>query len=100
MKSPATKVFSVLAGGLALLAVSCASDNRGYEARNAPREKFYCHSCEEYHPYQHEHYRYYEDARYQRAHPAAFSRIKVITQPGRSTQMGPPAEDIRPRQAD
>jgi|SRR5688572_7044820 hypothetical protein len=98
MKSPA-KVFSLLAGGLALLAVSCASD-RGYEARNAPREQFYCHACEEYHPYQHEHYRYYEDARYQRPHPAAFSRIKVISQPGRSTPMGPPPEDIRPRQAD
>ena len=93
MKSPIKLLTVLAAGGLALL-TGCASD-RDYEVRNAPQGQFYCQLCEETHPYQHSHYPYYEEDRAQTSSPRS-SRATFITQPGRSSPMGPEPEFMRP----
>lgn len=87
MKTP-TKLLTLGAGVLTLLCAACSS-NRDYEVRNAPPNHFYCANCDEYHTYQHSHYRYYD--RDYRGYPSAGpTRTHLYIQPDRSTPLGVP----------
>ncbi|HEY1170496.1 MAG TPA: hypothetical protein VGH19_03920 [Verrucomicrobiae bacterium] len=89
MKTP-TKLLTLGAGILTLICTACSS-NREYEVRNAPPNHFYCVNCDEYHTFQHSHYRFYHNNRDYEAYPQAKpTRAHVYIQPGRSTPLGVP----------